>query len=543
MTATPLGDAALVVSLGDNADHATARRVGALARRLRRDPIEGVREVVPAFASVALFFAPDRPPATEAVRSWVARSVGSGAADASELEDRLIEIPVCYGGVHGPDLEEVAAAKGRSPAGIVARHAGTEYFVQAVGFSPGFPYLGGLPEELATPRRATPRPRVPPGSVGIGGAQTGIYPLETPGGWNLIGRTPWRLFDPGRAEPALLRLGDRVRFRPIEADEFSVVAEEPATAPAEVAAGGLAVRRAGMHTTVQDLGREGWREQGVPLSGAADALALRVANLIVGNPEDAAGLEFTLVGPELEFRTAAVIALGGAAVAGLPGGRPLKVAAGTTLRIGALARGCRGYLAVAGGIAVPPVMGSRSTYARAGLGGWQGRRLRDGDLLPVASGRRELRGGWQVDPRMLPAPAADAEVRVVAGAQAGEFAADWSAASFHVSRHSDRMGVRLEGGPVRRLAGAELLSSPVVPGTVQVPPDGNPIVLLADAQTVGGYPRIAHVVSVDLPVIAQLRPGDRVRFREIPLAEARALMAAQEQALRLLREGVRGKLA
>jgi antagonist of KipI len=446
-------------------------------------------------------------------------------------------------GVHGPDLEELAVRMGRPPADFVAAHSAVEYLVQAVGFSPGFPYLGGLPAELAAPRRSTPRPRVPAGSVGIGGTQTGIYPIETPGGWNLVGRTPRRLFDPAREEPALLRLGDRVRFVPVEAGEFVGPDGEPAPLPESPASGALRVRRAGMFTTVQDLGREGWREQGVPVSGAADAAALRVANLVVGNPEGAAGLEFTLVGPELEFGEDAVVALGGAEAGGLPRWQPLTVRAGESLRLGALAGGCRGYLAISGGIAVRPVLGSRSTFTRAGLGGWCGRVLRDGDVLPIGPGRRALPGGWRVDPRMLPGYTADAEVRVVAGDQAPEFLAPWAGATFRVSRLSDRMGVRLEGGPVLRRAGGELLSAPVTPGTVQVPPDGNPIVLLADAQTVGGYPRIAHVATVDLPLVAQLRPGDRVRFREISLAEARALAVAREHSLRLLREGVRGKLA
>ncbi len=549
MMVSPLGDAALVVTLGDTADRATVRRSGALARRLRGERHEGVREIVPAFASVALYFEPGRVPATEVVRGWIeAGEGGAGGEDGpGEGTGRRVEVPVCYGGAFGPDLAELAAVQGRTEAAIAARHASADYFVQAIGFAPGFPYLGGLPDDLATPRRATPRPRVPSGTVGIGGGQTGIYPFETPGGWNLIGRTPWRLFDVDCLPPARLQLGDQVRFVSVDEAEFAALAE---AGPGETAGDGgvgggqdLLLIRAGMHTTVQDPGRAGWRDQGVPVGGAADEFALRVANLIVGNAERAAGLEFTLVGPVLEFRRSTTVALGGVECEGLPSWRPLAVEAGSRLDLGAVTRGCRGCLAVAGGIAVPEVLGSRSTCSRAGFGGWRGRRLRDGDSLPVAEGARAVRGGWRVDPRILPAYAGDAEVRVVAGAHRGEFAANWSSRWFRVGRQSDRMGVRLEGTPLRRHAGAELLSAPVAPGTVQVPPDGDPIVLLADAPTLGGYPRIAHVVSVDLPVMAQLRPGDRVRFREIPLAEARALAEAREQALGRLREGVRSRLA
>jgi biotin-dependent carboxylase-like uncharacterized protein len=425
------------------------------------------------------------------------------------------------------------------PTEVVGRHAAAEYFVHAIGFTPGFPYLGGLPPELATPRRSNPRPRVPAGSVGIGGAQTGVYPLETPGGWNLIGRTPLTLFDPARAEPALLRTGDTVKFRPMARMQFG--AALASVAPAPIGPAGIEVIRAGMQLTVQDLGRTGRRAEGVPLSGAADAFALRVANLLVGNPEDAAGLEFALVGPELRFARDAVVALAGAEFEGLSAWRPLEVAAGASLKLGAATRGCRGYLAVSGGIDVAPVLGSRSTYVRGGFGGWAGRELKAHDVVPIGGERRPLRGRWRVAPQLLPAYAGDVQLRVVAGAQAGEFAPAWREASFTVSRQSDRMGIRLEGTALARLGSAELLSSPVAPGTVQVPPDGRPIILLADAQTIGGYPQLAHVATVDLPLVAQLRPGDTVRLREVPLAEARKLLATREHSLALLREGLKDK--
>jgi biotin-dependent carboxylase-like uncharacterized protein len=423
----------------------------------------------------------------------------------------------------------------------MARHAGAEYLVHAVGFAPGFPYLGGLPSELATPRRETPRPRVAAGSVGIGGAQTGVYPLESPGGWNLIGRTNCRLFDARRTPPGLLQAGDRLKFRAVPELDFS--APSPAVTEPGEDANGVEVLRAGMHTTVQDLGRFGWRADGVPVSGATDPFALRVANLLVGNPEGAAALELSLVGPDLRFRRDALVALGGAEFDGLIPWRPVRVTAGTILQLGAARSGCRGYLAVAGGIQVEPVLGSRSTLVRAGLGGWGGRALRAGDVLPLPECGRELRGSWRVDPRLLPAYSSAPCVRVLAGAQAGEFPRSWLETSFTVGRESDRMGLRLGGARIARAPAGELLSSPVAPGTIQVPPDGQPIVLLADAGTIGGYPQIAHVAAVDLPLVAQLRPGDTVRFREVPLGEARALAEAREHSLALLRAGLKEKWA
>lgn len=557
MPVFPLGDSAAIIVLGETVDLAMTARVRAVAAEIERHPPPGTVDVVPAFASVAVFFDPPPPGTWSELVGQLELLMARADAGLVSQENRLVEIPVTYGGDAGPDLADVAGRAGLTAAEVVALHTGAEYSVHAIGFAPGFPYLGGLPKALAAPRRATPRPRVPAGSVGIGGVQTGIYPLETPGGWNLIGRTPVTLFDPARAEPALLRAGDRVRFRAIPAVSVDgepasgATAGEPENTAAtfgseagERARGGLEILRAGMYTTVQDLGRRGHRARGVPLSGAADPFALRLVNALVGNPDEAAGLEFTLVGPQVTFHRDTVIAVGGGEFGDLPRWRPIAVSAGTTVDLGRARSGCRGYLAVAGGLPIAPVLGSRSTYVRGGLGGWHGRILRAGDVLPLAGTSRRIRNHWHIDERILPPYAAAPEIRVIAGAQAAEFDPGWFGRAFRVSTQSDRMGVRLTGEPVLRGEGRpDLVSAPVAPGTVQVPPDGQPIVLLADAQTIGGYPKVAHVVSVDIPQMAQRKPGDTVRFRRVTLDEARSLAAAREKAFGLLREGLAQKLA
>ena len=303
----------------------------------------------------------------------------------------------------------------------------------------------------------------------------------------------------------------------------------------------IRIHRAGMLTTVQDLGRRGHRASGVPLSGAMDVFALRVVNLLVGNPENAAALEFTLRGPELEFSADTVVAVGGAEFGALPRWQPIRIVAATRLNFNAASWGCRGYLAIAGGLELAPVLGSRSTYLRAALGGYAGRALRDGDVLRAAGLAPQVTGRWHIDERILPAYSASPVVRVVRGAQAEEFG-PLAEATFSVSPKSDRMGLRLAGPALPRKVTGDLISRTVVPGTIQVPPDGQPIVLMADAQTIGGYPQIAHVISVDLPLVAQLRPGDSVRFREVTLAEAHALLLARERALAILHEGLAAKL-
>jgi antagonist of KipI len=305
----------------------------------------------------------------------------------------------------------------------------------------------------------------------------------------------------------------------------------------------IRVIRGGPLTTVQDAGRPGHRAEGLPAGGAADLFALRLANLLVGNPDDAAVLECTLAGPTLEFAEDTTIAIGGAEFAGVPSWQPIVVHAGGRLALGPCHRGCRGYVAIAGGIDVPVVLGSRSTHLRAHLGGHEGRALRDGDVLPAGAWvLPHAVKHWRIDPHVLPAYSADPVLRVLRGAQWDDFDAGCLAGEFAVTPVSDRMGIRLAGPTLVRRRGRELLSAAVAPGTVQVPPDGQPILLLADAQTIGGYPRLAHVIGVDLPLAAQLRPGDKVRFAEVTLEEAHRLWRQQERTLAILRQGLAEKL-
>jgi inhibitor of KinA len=228
MQIIPLGDTALLLELGDKIDEKTHLRVQSACRALEAVPLPGVSECVPAYTSVTVFYNPVKvvqagAPATE-IAEWLQARVAERIKNPPKMEKlklRTVYVPVCYGGEHGPDLAAVAKHAKLSPEEVIKRHSKAEYAVYLIGFAPGFPYLGGLPKELAAPRHAKPRMTVPPGSVGIAGDQTGIYPLSTPGGWNLIGRTPLRLFRPQEDPPVLLRAGDRVRFRPITAEEFA----------------------------------------------------------------------------------------------------------------------------------------------------------------------------------------------------------------------------------------------------------------------------------------------------------------------------------
>ena len=302
------------------------------------------------------------------------------------------------------------------------------------------------------------------------------------------------------------------------------------------------VLSAGLLSTLQDCGRSGSRALGVGRSGALDPYSHAVANLLVGNPIDAATLESTLAGPRLRFERAARIAVCGARIdvlldgVALPTWRPVALPAGSTLALGACREGARAYLAVGGGFRVGPVLGSASTDLRGGFGGNAGRALVAGDVLDVgatidASARHVAR--WSVDPRPDVVFATPQRVRLLAGSDATEPVDGLFSQTWHVAPASDRQGLRLQGEPLQPATSGDRVSEPVAPGTVQLPPDGCPIVLLADAQTHGGYPRIGHAIRADWPRLAQLRAGDRLRF--LPCTPAEALQARCEQAQRLAR--------
>ncbi len=292
-------------------------------------------------------------------------------------------------------------------------------------------------------------------------------------------------------------------------------------------------------TTVQDLGRPGALRSGIPESGPVDRAAFVLANRLVGNPDAAAGLECTLTGPRLEVRHHGVVAATGAAMTltvndrEAPRWRAVRVRAGDVIRLGPAASGVRAYLAFAGGIDVPPVLGSRATYLRGTLGGYNGRALRRGDELPWGAGSAHVER--RVRPAAIPVYARETTVRVVLGPQADRFTADgirtFLEEPYEMLPQSDRMGARLRGPAIQHARGHDIVSDGVPLGGVQVVGDGQPIVLLVDRQSTGGYTKIATVCSFDIGRIGQVRPGERVRFLEVRVVEAHAILRAERARL------------
>ena len=525
------GDAALLLELEPLIDPDVNARAIAIAQAVRERRWPGVRDVVSTFRSVAIYFDPLVVTDVEPLREAVA---ATSAAPAAMPASRAIEVPVVYGGEAGPDLDALATATGMSAREVVDRHRSATYRVFMLGFLPGFPYMGMVDPWIAASRHASPRLRVPAGSVGIAGRQTGIYPMESPGGWQIIGRTPLQLFDAARERPSLFAPGDRVRFVETADGRLKTGAASDADQGRVAAAAAAAVRTGfsrptrrtitvitpGLFTTVQDEGRWGHQTLGVPVGGALDAVSHRIANAAVGNDLHCASIEVTLQGPELRFDSRSAIAIAGADFAVTLDGAPMPMAtgvvchAGSVLRFGERRAGARAYIAVDGGADVPAVLGSRSTHVLAALGGVAGRPFRAGDLVPLgASGTRLPRRAVR---RRL--PDGGARLRVMPGPHDDRFPAaaidTLHRSRFTITPHSNRMGYRLTGGaPIRRTTDEEMISDATFAGAVQVPPSGDPILLMADRQVTGGYPIVAVVITADLPIVGQLAPGDWIEFQ------------------------------
>ncbi|MCZ8514750.1 biotin-dependent carboxyltransferase family protein [Paenibacillus filicis] len=321
----------------------------------------------------------------------------------------------------------------------------------------------------------------------------------------------------------------------------------------------------GLLSTIQDLGRFGYQHQGVIVCGAMDSFALRAANVLVGNGQDEAALEITLLGPSIRFEGETLIAICGGDLSPIIDGqpvplwRPVLVKTGKVLEFGTCIQGARAYLAIAGGIDVPLVMESRSTYLRAGLGGLEGRAMKAGDVLRSRSvseisknyikkslgalkSKPFAAAPWCIGSPAHPAYAREAVIRVIRGRDFAHFTEvsrnAFVCQPFRVTPQSDRMGYRMEGPVLELESPLEPISEGVSFGTVQVPSEGNPIILMADRQTIGGYPSIAQVVTVDLPVLAQVKPGEYVRFTEISLEKAEKLYIDMEQSFDLTSKAI-----
>ncbi|ROS78830.1 urea amidolyase family protein [Cellulomonas sp. PhB143] len=534
---------------GDPTDAAAdAAALAAVAERLRAVP--GVVEVVPG-AETLLVRVAAGPVPRAAVRAALegapagtarARTAPAGTTRAGTTADlarapRTVVVPVRY---DGEDLAEVARILGTEPAEVVRRHTAATHRVAFTGFAPGFAYLAGA-RGLEVPRRATPRTRIPAGAVGLAGPYSGVYPRASPGGWQLVGTTDVPMWDLERDPPALLLPGDEVRFvdaatlpdpagrsaADLARDAWSGVPREATVRPwRRAGSSGLELVASTAPAAVEDLGRPGLAHLGVTASGALDPPALRAANRAVGNGPSFACLELT------GSATLRAVGRSTVAVAGAVTRAAVVLEEGDEITLDAPAHGQHSYVAVRGGIDVPQVLGSASTDLLSGLGPAP---VRPGEIVPVRDVPDDVlgplrRGAPPRGPRDGPhGPGAGPEdpdvvvVDVVLGPRDDWFddesLARLLAQEWTVTPRLDRVGARLEGphALVRReeRAAAELPSEGVALGALQVPPDGQPVLLLADHPVTGGYPVVAVVAAADVPRAAQVPPGGRLRFRRV----------------------------
>ena len=530
----PVTHNALLVELAD------LDQTLALLASLQRHPPHGVEELVPAARTILVEYRASATRAETLVQDMAQRDLSQRA----ERSSTLVEIPVHY---NGEDLAEVAQILGITADEVVQRHTGSEYTVAFTGFAPGFAYLSGGHPSLNVPRRSTPRTRLPAGSVGLAGTFSGVYPQASPGGWQIIGTTPVAMWDITRAQPALLQPGYRVRFvdiatKNIAASAYSESAggqKDPKPAGRtqhHLAAGhtALQVRATGLLTVFQDLGRHGQARQGVSASGAMDQAALKAANRLVGNASNAAALE--TVGGGLQLRSVGdnVVAVTGAdAVLTLttadgqrwpvPRYEPVALADGDTLAVGQPTAGARCYLAVRGGFAEAPVMGSCATDTLAHVGPAP---VAVGDWLAVQPApATSVVAAPELPPADLPTLEQEVVLDVVMGPRTDWFTpeaiARFAAQRWQVTPQSNRVGLRLAGEvPLDRAITGELPSEGTALGALQVPPSGQPVLFLADHPLTGGYPVIGCVAPYHLDRAGQIPVGAWLRFNPIqPFAE------------------------
>ncbi|MCE9584325.1 MAG: 5-oxoprolinase/urea amidolyase family protein [Planctomycetes bacterium] len=528
MKYTQEGDSRLIVRWPASADPAVAFRASGLRRRLVEKNPKWLRDAVPGACSLCIVFDPLIVDPAE-VQSLV-ESLGDAPEDPGQA--KCVEIPVVYGGPDAPDLARVAEHTGLAPEEVCRRHAAGKYRVAFMGFTPGFAYIVGLPPELVTPRLRSPRPRVVPGSVGVASVHTGIYPSDTAGGWNIIGRTNMRVIDWRRPDPFLYQPGDRVIFKAVDRHEFEIPQAESTIFESPYTIG--EIRHAGLLTTVQDLGRGGFGHQGVTISGAMDRIAMRLANLAAGNREGAATLEYTYPAPRIRFSARASFALGGADFGALIAGRPVPMyervdaKAGEELVFDRRHRGHWGYLALAGGISAKRYLGSAATDTRSGIGKTLSAGARIAlETPPPANGRT-------VPKDLAPMPGEAPIVRFMPGDDSDS--ANLDGGEIILSVLQDRSGYRSDA-PEFPPGASTMLSEGISPGTIQLPPDGKPIFLMADRPTTGGYQKLAFFASIDTRLIAQSPPGTKLRFKKVTSDEARTVIREMRAALTAI-EGI-----
>ncbi|MDQ0866875.1 5-oxoprolinase subunit B/C family protein [Arthrobacter globiformis] len=523
----------------------------ALQAALLDAPLPGQQDVLAAAETVMI----------RAESPAAARRIGQALLELdltapAERAGGLVVIDTVY---DGEDLAEVGQLTGLGADGVIAAHTGQVWTVAFAGFAPGFGYMVGENQALEVPRRSSPRTAVPAGSVALAGNYSAVYPRKSPGGWQLIGRTGAKMWDLDRPEPALASPGHRVQFRAVR-DVVQLAGQDTRQTDSQqqppATTSGLRVLAPGIHSLIQDLGRQGHSALGVSAAGALDRASLRRANRLVGNAPSAAAIETVSGGLRVQAVGDQVLAVAGApsiltvvtpsaspdaADTGeiqngdsqnrqrtVPVAAPFALLDGEILTIGVPDAGFRSYIAIRGGVDAPPVLGSRSTDTMSGIGP---KPLAAGQLLPSGGAAESgVVGSPEIQPDyphggvtvldIVPGPRADWFDQAAIDSLCSQ---DWT-----VKPESNRVGMRLQGTPLQRSRTGELPSEGTVAGAIQMPPEGLPVLFLADHPITGGYPVIGVVVDHQLDLAAQVPIGGSIRFRIAPESAAATAGPSEE---------------
>ena len=564
-----LGDSALTIELGYTINENINHRVLAIAYYMRDLEIVGVLDIMSAYASVSVIYdiCEIRKNYTSATR-YLTEQIKLAILNCDftvTSQIKVVEIPICYDVSLGIDLIEMSLEKKMSITDIIAAHTSKLYRVYLIGFLPGFPYMGIVDESIATPRKKSPRTKIEAGNVGIADAQTGIYPSDSPGGWNIIGKTPLKMFDAKKEYPVFLQPGDDVQFKQISLEQFRELKEESEKTNEKLelsqpspSTSILSVIKSGTADSIQDLGRFGFQHLGINPTGVMDRIAAQTANFLVGNVADEAVLECHFPACSIVFHKSILIAISGGDFTPtldekeIKLNTPIYVQRGATLNFKKWKNGARTYIAVKNGFEIEKWLGSYSTNLKANAGGFNGRNLKKDDQIKVKSDSHDVGlkmksekqddsffnfhfsiFPWHVEIDNL---YAFEEIEILVGNDF-ETLTDGSqqklfSNEFLITMRSDKMGYRLLSDPlIMKNENRFLLSSGVTLGTMQLLPTGQIIILMSDHQTTGGYPKIGHVASASFAALAQTPINKKIRFKLINIEEAEEKLMQQQKYL------------
>ena len=514
-----LGDAALYCDFGSEVNKEINSKVIRYFKSIQKENIDGINNLTPSYNKLIISF-DLRKKNFQTIKKLIENL---NITNDDELETNKIKIPVCCDENFSLDIKRLEEKLQITRDKIYEKFFGKEFFCYMTGFIAGMPFLGDLENELQAKRLETPRVKVPKGSVGLTEQFANVYTFESPGGWNIIGNTPQVIFDStNENNPNLINPGDVVTFEQITKDNITITMNKNY----------FEIKRAGINTTFQDQGRGNLYHIGIPFSGAMDNRNFQISNKLVGNEVNFPIIEFAYQGPLLKYfgeninfaitgDVKFIIRKKNNAIEGKCY-QSFTLENGDELDIISTNKSVYGYLAVSGEFDVNYQWSSCSVNTKANIGANNGKKIEDGQKIYILNINKNLS-----DKKLNYINTKIENIRVIQGTNFDYFSDEGKKIFFEkefvISKLSDRMGMRLEGPKIENIVDTNIKSEGLLKGVIQVPADGNPIIMLSDHGTIGGYPKIGVVISADYDKLVQLTPGSKIKFKKVELADAETL--------------------